>query len=349
MRKIKLMAATSAVALLAAGSAYAADPVEREGMSLVVYGQVNYAFGYIDGDSGGGGFFVTNHAGSTTRFGLKATGQINDDLQLGAKIETSWHDSSITNITPGNQAGSALGSLLELRHAYWWVKSATMGSLRVGRTDTATNGTGEIDLSGTGVADLNFTGWATGRGGATGTNTVNFDGNSRDETIRYDTPSIAGFTLAGSVNGDGDWGVAARYARSFGDFKIALGVGYDEFSSLNTVDDQITASGGIKHASGLSLTAAYGDRDGFTAADAESWNIKPGYSASLNEYGPTHFAIAYGETDVAGTSGTAETYGAFIVQDISHLGANFYLGYRAHESAQGNDQDIIFAGARVKF
>ena len=49
----------------------------------------------------------------------------------------------------------------------------------------------------------------------------NFDGLSRTDVLRYDTPTFMGFSLSGSLVGDGatEWG--AKYAGKFGPVAVA--------------------------------------------------------------------------------------------------------------------------------
>ena len=64
----------------------------------------------------------------------------------------------------------------------------------------------------------------------------NFDGGgATNGRVRYDSPTIAGFTLSASwAHGDDDdvdqdsWSVALRYAGEFGAFRVAGGIGYQE-------------------------------------------------------------------------------------------------------------------------
>jgi hypothetical protein len=96
-----------------------------------------------------------------------------------------------------------------------WIEK--WGTLRLGQGDTATNGTSEVDLSGTDVAayssvddvggNFEFRDNGVGTGITVSDSRSNFDGLSRKDRVRYDTPKWAGFFASGSVgnNSSGMW------------------------------------------------------------------------------------------------------------------------------------------------
>ncbi|NIQ96435.1 MAG: porin, partial [Desulfuromonadales bacterium] len=54
----------------------------------------------------------------------------------------------------------------------------------------------------------------------------NFDGLSRDDRLRYDTPKFYGVSLAASHVTDDQWDVAVFQSGKFGDFKVAGAASY---------------------------------------------------------------------------------------------------------------------------
>ncbi len=91
------------------------------------------------------------------------------------------------------------------RHMDIWIEK--WGTLRLGQGDTATNGTSEVDLSGTAVAAYSSVadvggGFEFRDNGDIGITVrdsrSNFDGLSRKDRVRYDTPRWAGFFASGS-------------------------------------------------------------------------------------------------------------------------------------------------------
>jgi hypothetical protein len=86
-----------------------------------------------------------------------------------------------------------------------------------------------------------------------------FDGLSRRNRVRYDSPAFWGFQLSGSLLSDGG-DVALRYAAKWGeDWKFAAAAAYaDPQATSDTVDNQYNGSASILHSSGLNLTVAGG-------------------------------------------------------------------------------------------
>jgi hypothetical protein len=175
--------------------------------------------------------------------------------------------------------------------------------------------------------------------------------------VRYDSPTVAGFSLAASFGEDDDWEIAGRYSGELAGFKIALGVGY----SINT-DERLQAQvsrhkrseffqagGYLQHlATGLFLHAAYGEEDnndnailsGLTEPDTHQWYVKGGIRRQWSSLGHT---IVYGEyTDYidqlsptalkAGATGSEFTrWGFGAVQEIDAASMSLWLKYREHQ------------------
>ncbi len=83
--------------------------------------------------------------------------------------------------------------------------------------------------------------------------------------------------------------------------------------------------------------------------------MKAGWIANLFPWGPTAFAVDYQAAhDVDAVGDDFQSYGAFIVQHISHVGTEIYAGLRNHSlniAGAANPDDIwgFMTGARVKF
>ncbi len=58
-------------------------------------------------------------------------------------------------------------------------------------------------------------------------------------SVRYDTPTFGGFSFSASWGEDDFWDVAARYANTWGNFKVSAAVGYNEVT-----DERYTAGAG---------------------------------------------------------------------------------------------------------
>ncbi|MCU0955535.1 MAG: porin [Hyphomicrobium sp.] len=134
--------------------------------------------------------------------------------------------------------------------------------------------------------------------------------------VRYDTPTVAGFTASASWGEDDFWEVALRYSQEISGFKVAFGTGYSEFTIENVTgplpagsrkDSKFFQVGGyLQHmASGLFVHAAYGHENNsdttvvvgtpatqVTPPDSNQWYVKAGIRRAWTPLGAT---IVYGD------------------------------------------------------
>ena len=250
----------------------------------------------------------------------------------------------------------------------------------LGQGDTASNGTSEVDLSKTGV--IAYSGIEDLAGGLEFENGVrigsvfsNYDGLSRVDRVRYDTPTFAGFKLSTSWTDDNEWDLALRYAQKFNGHRFAAAISYVDgergqgFSS----DYQVSGSASVLFSNGFNLTFAAGmqDDEGTGAAQRQTKFLygKVGWVFDIFDWGHTAFAadIAYNRNERA-RGDESWAYGFFAVQKIDWVGTELYAGVRLHELDHGgtvtqvagtnfttiatSDPDNVVAfmtGARIKF
>ncbi len=256
----------------------------------------------------------------------------------------------------------------EERHMDIWVQK--WGTLRLGQGDTVSNGTAEVDLSGTAVAAYSSVsdvggGFEFQKNGVTSTTPAgtvlrvgntrsNFDGLSRKDRVRYDTPRWAGFFASASIEGNSRWDLAARYAGDFGLARFAAAAGWADFGTSSdsrdgTRDWELSSSASVLFDFGLNFTASYGKID----QDAKDpWNLfgKVGY-----QFLKKHAAsIQYSRTKNLSGSGDKGDSLAVAYVFTPWKSVEFYGSYFLHmlDLDQGSDPDDInmfMAGARVKF
>jgi hypothetical protein len=158
--------------------------------------------------------------------------------------------------------------------------------------------------------------------------------NGRRNIVRYDSPTIAGFTYTASWGEDDIWDTALIYKGGFGDFDVNARAGYghstDERNNLcHTGPAGFRAdcewwgvSGFIQHKpTGLFLFSGFGQQiDNTRAADAgaaaalvdktdETWYVQGGIEHKWMELGKTNFFVNY-RHDTPGsnvTNGTLRT------------------------------------------
>ena len=385
MRAKSLLLSTALVGAVAAfGSdhAYAADPEPidecRKDIALKISGQVNRAFLYADNTAVDDFFFVDND-NSSTRVRFRAVGRVNCDFKVGAQIEVQF-ESNTSSAIRFKQNGQAGANNFTERKLEVWFDSETWGRLWLGQGDTASNGTSEVDLSKTGV--IAYSGIEDLAGGLEFENGVrigtvfnNYDGLSRVDRVRYDTPTFAGFQLSTSWTDDNEWDLALRFAQKFNGHKFAAAISYVDgergqgFSS----DYQVSGSASVLFSNGFNLTFATGmqDDEGAGAAQRQTKFLygKVGWVFNFFDWGHTAFAadIAYNRNERA-RGDESWAYGVFAVQKIDWVGTELYAGVRLHELDHGgavtqvggtnfttiatSDPDSVVAfmtGARIKF
>lgn len=331
-------------------------------VKLSVSGQVNRGILYAD-DGGQSDVFHVDNDNSSTRIRLIGEAKPSENLTIGTNIEVQFESNSTAAVNQNSKRNVGPNNFTE-RKLELYIDSPLIGRVTVGQGDTASNSTSEVDLSGTsvvgysGVADLaGGILFRDNAGNLTATNVgsvfSNLDGLSRDDRIRYDTPSMGGVKLSTSFVADDRWDAALRYGGDFGPVKAAAAIAYSDPNS-SAIDNRVNGSLSLLHNSGLNFTAAAGRDDSNDNRDPEFWYVKLGYKNQFNSWGPTALAVDYynGE-DIAQAGDESTVYGAFAVQNLSDYGTEFYLGMRNYElERQGAELDDVFAvlgGARVKF
>ena len=340
----------------------------QERVSLAVSGQVNRGVLYVDDGTNSEVFHVDNDH-SSTQFRLVGSGRLSDDLRLGAQIEVQMESNSTGSVSQDGDSDNGIGgaSFTE-RKLEVYFDSKRFGKLWHGQAGTASDGSAEMDLSGTTVIAYSnspdemsggikfFDPSTKSFGPAIKDVFSNFDGLSRDDRIRYDTPKFVGAWLSASHISGGGGDVALRHAAKYGVVKAAAAIAYADPSSIDaSVDNRLNGSVSVLHDSGVNATVALG-RDSVerTGSDPSFVYGKLGYIAEFFKIGNTAFAIDYTRAENIGLDGDeATSYGLGVVQDLEKFGTQIYLGVRNHElDRTGSTFDDVLttlAGARVKF
>ncbi len=353
-----LITGVVALGLIAIGfaPAYALD--------FSISGQVNQMAIYAD-DGDQSDFAVVDNDSSSTR--IRVTGsEVFDKVTVGFQFELEAQQ----NTSYEFQINQNDDGRFEWNGRWFNVYFDTMaGKLEIGQGSTASDGTAETDLSGTGLVNYSSTsdigggllwknddGSLFGGGLTVGENVTNFDGFSRKERIRYNTPNLAGLVLSTSFANGGAWDAAFTYAGEFGGNKLAASASYLKYNGRSdTVDDRIAASISYLAPFGLNLTFAYGTdnfaddtiRDG---DDAVGYYGKIGYKTGIHAV-----AIDYGVTeDLFADDYKGSSYAlGYVVNPWSPV--ELYAVYRVFmlDAPDGTDDPeditVIGAGTRIKF
>ncbi|MFK5925090.1 MAG: porin [Desulfuromusa sp.] len=338
------------------GSAYA--------VTVKLSGQVNRAVMWADNGNDSELFHVDND-NSSTRFRLTGMEEFSKNFKVGVVWETQFESNTSSGVDIGQDSDGS-STFTERKLEIWF--GTNYGKLWIGQGDGAANGSSEVDLSGTsvimysGVNDtaggLTFRNSAGAIGPRIGQTRSNFDGLSRNDRLRYDTPTFGGVTLSASTTNGDAWELAGRWGQEFDNVgKFSAAIGYVDSSQRSDPGfQQIGASVSWLHSSGLNLTLAGGNRDydtsnsspGNSGRDSTNFYTKLGYTKGIHAV-----AIEYGQTEDLNQEGDeSDNWGlAYVVKPWK--GVELYSAYRSYSlDRAGTDYDDInqvMVGTRVKF
>jgi predicted porin len=334
-------------------------------IKLAISGQINRAFN-ITNDGSSTQIYPVDNDASNSRVRFTGTAQINDDLTLGTRIEVAIAADESAVVSQSSQAS---GDYFNQRWVEASLTSKTFGKLSIGKGDTASNVTAESDLSKTdvvqyaGIADISGGMYFREKNGIRKLTTLkvsdafkSLDGLSRQSRLRYDSPRLFGFSLAGSlVSGQRSdlalvWGGEGYGLKATGAFAVSnpkltgVGLTYDGSFSV------------LHGASGLNLTLSGGLNERDARYDATNLYLKLGWLSQLTKLGYTAFAIDYTRSEQMALQGDkGYSIGGAVVQAFEKYATELYLQYRIYslDRATGNqpvaDITVGTFGARVKF
>jgi predicted porin len=326
----------------------------------------------------------------SSHFRLSGSAKISNDVSAGyvMHIEVRSVDPLLLNNQNNDDGGAGLGIL----ESYWYLKSNQLGKLSVGQQSTVTDnlailtdGSGSLVqanwvlfegagffLRNSSAAGSSQTAniWGDGLTCYTFSNTLGIGGDCTGvptNSIKYESPTIAGFSVSAAWGEDDFWDAGLRYAGELAGFKLAFAVGYSQRTDNNPFTagssfnhqkvDQIQLGGYIQHvATGLFVHGAYEREDvsGVTVGSAagsltavqaarlndlnpEMWYIKGGIRQKWLPYGHT---VAYGEyaeanNKVSTTALAADIIGSNVnwwglglVQEIDAAAMSMWVKYR---------------------
>lgn len=375
--------ATSAVSvaslLVVAGPAHAFE--------FKVSGQVDRAMIAADNGEDSDVGFVDN-VGSNSRFRFTGDQALDNGMTLGFAYEIGLNENPSSTFDVNNGGGSN-GDFLDNRLANIYLEG-NFGRLTFGKLDGAANGSSELNYSGNGYlgGGNNVTDYhggisfldddgntITAMGGAIDS----FDALSRQNAVRYDTPSIGGAVLSASLDNGHAYEFAGRYEGEFGDGgKFGLvGVYVDSQSQSRDIEpngivningarfQETGGSASVLLPGGLNFSGSYKHRN-YKNGDPSADN----YFGSVGYIlGKNHFELSYVQTnDVLNAGSKARGYGLAYVYDWMksvELYASYHMYTLDHadftnRDSEGNvvssgsdvdaqDINALFIGTRLKF
>jgi len=336
----------------------------QERVKLAVSGQVNRAVNMVDDGDNTKAYFVDNDV-SNSRLRFIGTAKVTDDMTLGSRIEFAFAPNESSTVTQGNEGGDE--NYIQGRWAEVSLTSNNYGKLSLGKGDTASNNTSQVDLSRTDVimyssisdivAGIQF---RTKNGkdltGIEVSDAFNDqDGLSRQSRIRYDTPNFYGFSLAGSAVSDQRSDAALFWGGQGLGFKAA-GAAAISNPNQDNADNRFNGSFSILHeATGLNLTLSAGMLDRDNQDDPTNLYAKLGWIAKFFDVGPSAFGVDYTRSlNLPEENDEGYSVGVAVVQSLDQFGTELYLQYRFFSLDRDSgpsveDISVGTVGARIKF
>jgi predicted porin len=282
--------------------------------------------------------------------------------------------------------------------SYWFIKSDHLGKVGIGLQSMVSDnlailvdGSGSLVPANWVSFDVGGFRYRTSGGGVSSSSIIGAGGCNGGgdcygvpvNSVRYDSPTFAGFSLSAAWGEDDVWDIGGRYAGEMHGFKLAAAVGYGEVTGGNVFPQGFLtglegATGGsavslfapdssyfqvgayAQHiATGLFLLVNYGDLDVDGAANSETWYFKGGVRTKCLPFGATVFYGEYDKNeDGAGAGSESQWWGLGVVQEVDAAAMSLWLSYRqfSADEATGDatpenleDFDMIKFGALINF
>lgn len=175
-----------------------------------------------------------------TRVRFAGEAKTGKDWAAGFVVEIAWAG----NTARGTDVGKALLAIdgpdgknefqigetgQTIRHSFVYL-DGPVGKVSIGQQSTATDGVIEVNLSQSNVASRALQTMPMNFGGAVSGLNIPFDG-TRAQALRYDTPTLMGFTGAVAWQDNDSWDAALRFAQEFGQIRVAAAIGHRDQKS----------------------------------------------------------------------------------------------------------------------
>ena len=330
---------------------------------LGISGWVNRAVNIVGDGKSTDAYFVDND-NSESRVRFDGTARATDDLTIGSTIELSIAPNKASEVDQNDQETN---NVFDERIVEATLDSKRFGKLSLGKGHTASYGSASVDLSGTTV--ISYATIADTAGGMLFRQTSDdsltnvrildafnsFDGLSRKNRLRYDTPAFHGFRLAGSLISDDRYDAALRWGGQGYGFKAAGAAGF-AYPNQDSTDFQYDGSFSLLHEdSGLNLTLSAGWLERDNQGDAQNLYGKLGWLTRFFSFGETAFGVDYTQSlNLPTGRDKGYSIGAAAVQQFEEYGTEVFLLYRLHSldrdaAPSVHDIHVGSIGARVKF
>lgn len=358
-------------------------------VSLKISGWVNKALLIWDDGNDSDAYNVDNTYGST-RIRFTGGAKINHEWSAGYRIEVETLTDRTFSVS---QASDDNANSLRIRDSNMYIKSKTLGKLTLGHGSSPTDNLtfssnpggfssivsgaqadflGNSSFTVNGIAIFNLTGSVQ--------SASFFESSFLTNIVRYDSPTIGGFTISASWGEDDFYDVAIKTTQKFGDFTFKASAGYRVFdgNDLNgqargvQKEENLLANFGLMHnPTGLFIHGQYSGFEYDTAVaandpdDVYGWHLQGGIKQRWNSLGKTTLWGGYTEINngyarlstaviAAGTDTEVSKVQLGFIQEIDAAAMHLYITYEHQEfdisnQAAIDDIDMVLVGGVVKF
>lgn len=379
----KALMATTAIAFASglALPASAQDPSKAPGViksqdkiKLRLYGQLTRLFGFV-GDGESVTFKQGELGNTTTRMGIDGRGKVTKDVNIRTRMEFGLRGGDRTG---GNQfSNQAGGNDFDIRHLDVIFSHKKAGAIWIGRGDTATNGTSEVNLAPVistarlggsihhAIAEFRLMdkndGLATQQIGTVDRFFNSFDGAGRQNRIRYDSPTFFGFKASTSIIDKHNFDAALRYSGKIAGTAIKAAVGYCNtqgartagdaacFGNGGTIRGQSTVNGSVSVKTPIGIGATFSGAKQWqntsptTVTEGDPYNIQPSiwYTTKVTELGATTVEYAFQYCKHCGLKDDKGIgHAVSIAQKVDSIGGDYFIGFRLVDVETATNDDI---------
>ncbi len=346
-----------------AASLAAGVPTTAQALSLGISGQINKQLTQID-NGNDSSLNVLDNTNSGTRFRFTGEEDLGNGLKVGGVWEWQWQNtpSSGVDFNAQGEIVEVPATTLQDRKAEIYF-GTNFGQFTIGKGDGAGNGAAEVDLSGTAVIDyasangdqlgsVNFRDSANATLGTVGAALGSFDMFSRNNRIRYDSPTFAkAFSIAVSRADAGLTEAALWINTSFGSSKLAAAISTGDTGDVSTTETERTAlSASLLLGNGLNFTVSRSTNELDTPGSTETTftyfkvGFKKGKHAVSAAIGDTEFSGPAAGTNDPSSTALAWVYN--LAKDVE-----IYAAWREadQDTAAADDVSSITVGSRIRW
>jgi hypothetical protein len=377
--KTILKTSVAATALFAVSAPVVSNPAEA-GMAngndngVVISGALNRSMQYVDNGQAND---WTNTDGGTdnSRLRILVSGQLTESIKVGgtweANLPTSNKQGS-TTVTGASKQGAVVqggdDGTFGFRKNEIKFSHAVLGTVTIGQGSTSSDNKKSLDSTVNNNAGMSHGGGVAIYDETANAITANIGSKQfssyfggRQDRIRYDAPSVAGFGLSASMGNNNFYDVGLTYGASFGDVQVAAS-GQVQHNNGGAAENY-GGSLALKHSGGLSASAHYGAESGsgqpttgVTEINGSAWGVEAGYTtSSMSNLGATSFSLIYTEAeDVLLAKMKADLIGFHFRQKLP-AGVDAYASYEVASFDDGaattslDDISVFLVGTKLSF